>query len=165
MGEKVHLASLKSILQNSLFYYEHFVGYFESIKVTVAKILAKTFIRRLCNRLYGIGYSIFSTLELILCQWKVTLPRYTENVFRRLWNGFYRNNVFFNTLKAILSWSKLPLPRYGWKRSFSGSKTGVTAYTVLFLALWRLFWVDKKYHCQDTGKNVLSKALKQVLQY
>ena len=44
-------------------------------------------------------------------------------------------------------------------------KTSFTAFAVLFLEVWRLIRVDRRYHCQDTGENIPSMALKQVLRH
>ena len=70
----------KPVLQYSIFYFQHFGGYFESIGVTLHNIRAKTFIRQLQNPFYGVGRSFFSTLEVIKSKSKVPLPRYVENV-------------------------------------------------------------------------------------
>ena len=91
---------------------------------TVAKKQAKTLISLLWNRFYGIRYSIFSTLEDILSQSVVILPKFQRKcsfaVFETGFMAFY---------VVILGLYKL------------------------FLAPWRLFWVDWKYRCQDTGEN------------
>ena len=59
---------------------------------------------------------------------------------------------------------EVPLQRYWRKHSFAGFQTGFTSFAVLFLAPWRLFWVDRAYICQDTGDNVHWTASKLVLQ-
>ena len=76
MSKNVHSQVLKPVLGHSLFYFLRFEGNFESIEGTVAKIQAKTFIRWLLNRFYGIRSSNFSTLEVILSRLKVPLPIY-----------------------------------------------------------------------------------------
>ena len=59
--------------------------------------------------------------------------------------------------------SDVPLSRYRWKRCFAGSKTGFTAFTVLFWALWWLFYIYWTYCCQNTEKNLSLPALKPIL--
>ena len=66
----------------------------------------------------------------------------------------------FSSLEFNFCLLKLPLPRYGLNRSFAGFKTSFTPFAPLFLALWRLFWVDWRYCCQDAGENIHSPALK-----
>ena len=58
---------------------------------------------------------------------------------------------------------KVLLKSYRQKRSFCGFETSFTALVVLFLTLWRLFWVDQRYRCPDTGENVHLPAFKPVL--
>ena len=70
-----------------------------------------------------------------------------------------------STLKVILNRLKVPLQRYMRKRSFNSFKICFTRFTVLFLVIWRLFWVDQRYHPQDTCENVHSSALKPVLRH
>ena len=83
-----------------------------------------------------------------------------------LLNQFYGIRCFiFSTLEFILSGSKVLLPRYGQKRSFSGFETSFTAFAVLFLALLWLFCVNRIYHCQDVGESVYLPAFKQVLRH
>ena len=93
-----------------------------SIRGTVAKIRAKTFIRRLYNRFFGIRCSIFRTLEVIFSRSKVQLLSYEQ------------------------------------KRSFACFESGFSSFAVLFLALCRLFCVDWRYSCQDTGENAHSPS-------
>ena len=61
--------------------------------------------------------------------------------------------------------SDVPLPRYRQKRCFASFKTGFTAFTVLFWAIWWLFCVNWTYRCKDTGKNVALSPLKSVLRH
>ena len=85
---------------------------------------------------------------------------------RRLWNWFYGIRCsIFSILEVIFNWPKVPLLRYGLKRLFSGFSTGLMAFTVLILALWRLFLVDWKYSRQDISQNVHFPALKLVLRH
>ena len=72
---------------------------------------------------------------------------------------------FFSTLKVFFHRSEVPLPTYGHKRMFTAFETGFTAFAVLFLALWRLFCVNRRYRCQDTGENGYSPDLKPVLRH
>ena len=127
-SENVNSSVLKPVLWH-LFYFQNFGGVFESIEGTVAKIRAIMSIHGLLNRFCGFHCTIFSTLEVILCQ------------------------------------SKALLLRYGKKRSFSGFETGFTSFAILFLALLGLFLVDRRQHCQDSGENVNSSALKPVLRH
>ena len=55
----------------------------------------------------------------------------------------------------------VPLPRFRQKRSFAGFKTGFTAFVLLFLALWRLFLVDQRFHCKDTAKRFIRRLWKR----
>ena len=71
----------------------------------------------------------------------------------RLWNWFYGiRRCFFSTLAVILRLLKVLLPKYGWKRVFAGFETGFTAFAVIFLALWRFFCVDLRYHSHIQAK-------------
>ena len=126
-GKNVYAPALNPVLRISLFYFEHFLGYFESIECTVAKIWAKVFIRLLWNPFYGIRCYICSNFMV------------------------------------ISSWSEVLLPRYGTNSSFLSFETGITEFAVLFLALWKLVWVDWRYCCQDMGENIHFPALKPVL--
>ena len=88
-ARKCSSLALKTVLRHLPFFFDHFTGYFASIRRIVAKIQAKT----------------------LLCQF---------------WNCF-------------------------------------TAFFVNIWALWWLFCVNLTYHCKDTGENVFSPYLKQVL--
>ena len=78
----------------------------------------------------------------------------------RYWNRFFGIRCsIFSTLEVTLSRLEVLLPRYCWKCSFASFFTGFTAFSVLFLALWRLFWVDRSYHCKDRCENVHSLKL------
>ena len=84
----------------------------------------------------------------------------------RLSNRFYGIHFsIFSTLDVSFSLSKLPLPRYGRKRSFAGFQTSFMAFDVLFLALWSLVLVDRRYCCQDTGRNFHLPSFKTVLRH
>ena len=111
---------------------------------------------RLWIRFYSTCCSIFTTLEVILSRSKVWLKTFISSHLNR----FYCICCsIFSTLEVILTWSMLIMPRYGQKRSFDNLEAGFTAFAVLFLALWRLFWVDQRYSCQDKNKNLHSLAL------
>ena len=87
-----------------------------------------------------------------------------KKFIRRPLNRIYGNDCsIFRTLEVILSRSKVSLPRYKRKHSFAGFKTKFTSFAVLILALWRLFRVDQRYHCQGSGENVQLPALKSIL--
>ena len=58
-----------------------------------------------------------------------------------------------------MSRSEVLLPKYETKGLFSGFGTGFTVFGVLILALWRLFLVDRRYCCQDTGETVHSAVI------
>ena len=66
----------------------------------------------------------------------------------------------FRTLEVILCRLEVPLPRYGRNRLLSSFKIGFTAFAVLFLEHRRLFFIDWRYFCQDTGETVYYPALK-----
>ena len=84
----------------------------------------------------------------------------------RLYNRFYGICCsFFCTLEVILFQSEVPLQKYRRKCVFTSFETSFTAYSVLFLALWRFFYVDQRYFCQHTGINMCSLALKPVLRH
>ena len=57
------------------------------------------------------------------------------------------------------------MPRYERKCWFANFGTSFTAFAVLFLELWRLFLLDWRYCCQNTGENVHSLFLKPVLRH
>ena len=95
------------------------------------------------------GYfeSIVGTVAIILAKMFI----------RRFRNRFYGICCsIFKTFEVILSRSKIPLSRYGRKRSFPGFDTIFTAFADLFLKHWSLFWVNPSFRCQDTGENVHS---------
>ena len=82
----------------------------------------------------------------------------------RLWNQLYGIHCsIFSTLEIILSPSEVPLPRYERKCSFAIFEIGFTAFAVLFLIRWRLFWVDPRYYCQYLREIIHSPAMKSVL--
>ena len=66
----------------------------------------------------------------------------------------------FRSLQLILRQLEVRLPRIGQKRLFACVEIGFTAFAVIFLEHWRLFCVDWKYGCQDTGEKVYSPAMK-----
>ena len=81
----------------------------------------------------------------------------------RLRNRFYGTCCsIFRTLDVILSWSEVQRTRCWLICPFTGFETGFTVFAVLFLEVSRLFWVDFRYRCQDTGENVHSLAYKTV---
>ena len=51
------------------------------------------------------------------------------------------------------------LPRSWWKRLFARFEIQFTAFSVLFLKHWRLFYVNWRYICQNTGENIYLLAL------
>ena len=57
------------------------------------------------------------------------------------------------------------MPRFGQKNLFAGFKIGFTAVDVLFLEHWKLFCIDWRYGCKDTGDNVYSPTLKLSVLY
>ena len=56
-------------------------------------------------------------------------------------------------------------PLYWRKWLFLGLYIRFTTFTVLFLEHWRLFCVEWRYGCQDTGEKVYMLAFKTGLQY
>ena len=89
-----------------------------------------------------------------------------KTFIRRLRNCFHgiRSSIFRN-LVVILSWSEVSLPRYRRKRLFDGFVSGFMSFDVLFLEHLWIFWVIRKFLCQDTCENVHSPALKLVLRH
>ena len=65
-GENFHSTALKPVLRHSLYYFQHFRSYFESIESTIAKIHANMFFYRRLNRFYDIHCSNFTNLDFIL---------------------------------------------------------------------------------------------------
>ena len=165
----------------------------------VAKIRAKTFIRRLWNWVYDIRRSIFRPFVVILGWLEVRLRRYGRKLLfasfeirftalavlflehSRLFCINWRygcqdtiENVclpalilvlrhllfYFRTLEVILRRLEVQLPRKGRKRLFAGFEIGFMAFAVLFLEHWRLFCVDRRYGCLDTGEKIFSPFLK-----
>ena len=64
-------------------------------------------------------------------------------IIRRLKNQCYGIHCsIFSTFEVNLSRTKVPMPRYGQKRSFAVFETGFIGLAVLFLALWWLLLVD-----------------------
>ena len=152
--------ALKLSLQHSLFYFDNIGCYFASIRGTVVKIRAKTFIRMLYNWVYCISHSIFRTLEVILHRLEIRLPRYKWKLlfanFKIIY-GFLR--FIFTTLVFILRQLEVLLPKYGKKCSFAGFEIGFLAFAVLFLEHWMLYGVYWRYICQDMGDKVNLSAL------
>ena len=125
---------------------------------------AKTFICRLWILFYNIHCSIFSTLEVILCQSEVLLPRYgRKRSFVLFETGFTTFVVLFLAIWRLflVDW-KYPCQdaarmfiRRLWNRLYSSSSSIFRIWR-LFLALCRLFLVDRRYSCQNTSENVHS---------
>ena len=70
-----------------------------------------------------------------------------KTFIQQLLNQFY--SIIFSSLEVILSILKVLLPKYGQKCLFAIFQTDLTAFPVLFLTLWRLFCVDRRYSCND----------------
>ena len=66
-----------------------------------------------------------------------------------LWNRICGIAASFWVLVALLRQSAILLPRYRRKRFLAGFETGFTAFAAAFWALWWLFCVNRKYHCQN----------------
>ena len=162
MGKTVYYPDLKSILRHSPFYFLNSGVYFVSIGRMVPKNRAKIFFFQLWNQVYGICRSIFRTFEVILGRLDVWFTKIRAKAFIiHLWNQI--NGIrcsIFKTLEVILRWLEVPLAKCGWNRLFSGFKHGLEAFAVLFLEHWRLFCVNWKYGCEDTGENVCLMVLK-----
>ena len=163
--ENVLSSTLKMVLRHLTFFFDHFGGYFSSIRRTVAKIQVKMLLRQLLKQFYGICSSFLSTLVVILRLLYVLLPKYRKKrYFCRLWNWFYGFCRFlFSTLVVILRQSDVQLPRYVRKRCFAAFETGFTTLSALFWALWWLFCVERTYHCSNMGESIASPAWKLVL--
>ena len=83
-----------------------------------------------------------------------------KTFFCCLFNRFYGICCsIFSTQEIIFSSLKVPLPRYGRNCSFSNFENGFKSFTVLFLAIWRLFLVNRRYRFQETSENVHSLVL------
>ena len=52
---------------------------------------------------------------------------------------------------------------YKQKHLFAAFETTFAAFTILFLAVWRYFCVDRIYRCKDTREIVFLPAFKPVL--
>ena len=66
----------------------------------------------------------------------------------RLCNRFYSfNRSFFSILEEFLHLSEVPLPRYRRNHVVACFQTGFMTFAVLFLAIWRLFCVNRRYLC------------------
>ena len=136
IDEYVYLPTSKSVLSNSpKFNFMNFGGYFESIGGTVAKIGAKTFIRRLRIWFFSIWCFIFYFCYNESIRGTVANIR-AKTFFLRIWYWFYgiRSSICL-TSEVITSLSKLLQPRYERKHSFTGFEIGFTAFSVLFLEL------------------------------
>ena len=86
---------------------------------------------------------------------EVRLPRYGR---KHLFVGFAIRlttfaSLFLELFKVILRRLKLLMPRYWRKHLFAGIAIMFMTFTVLFLEHWRLFCVDLRYGCLDTGEN------------
>ena len=133
--ENIHSSASKPVLRHQMFYFQNYRGYFELIKCTVSKNLAKMFIRRLMNRFYSFCFSIFRNLEVILSRYEVPLQKTLANKFIcRLRNRFYVIRIYiFRTLVVYLSLSEVSIPGYWRIRSFTCFKTGFMAFAFNFL--------------------------------
>ena len=132
-GENVSSRVFNPVLGHSPFFFEPFGGYFALIGRTIAKILAKKFLRGHWNWFYGICRTFLSTLVDIFFWSGVPLQKYGETFLCWLWNRFYGIlHTFFSTLVSLLRWSYVPLPKYRQKRFFAGIEIGFTAITVIF---------------------------------
>ena len=92
---------------------------------------------------------------------KVSLPKYGQKLsfdgfeiaFTGIASLFLQFGGYFESIESTVA-------KYGRKRSFACFENGLSVFTLLFLALYRLFLVDRWYHCQDKGVNVHSPAFK-----
>ena len=164
-GKNFHSLALKPILRHSLFYFLYFGGYFDSIEGIVANILAKTFIRRLWNRFYGIRCCIFCILEVILILLKVSLPIYWRKRSFACFESGYTSHAVFFALWRLFAFIGCSVAKIHVKTFIRGFEINFKVFAVLFLALWRLFWVNWRYRSQDTGINIYSAVLKPVLRH
>ena len=165
-GENDYALALKPVLRLSLIYFYHLGWYFESIKCTVVNIREITFISRPWNRFFGILCSIFSTGDYF-ASIRCTVGKIREKIWMcRHSNRFYGISCYiFSSLEVFLSRSNVWLPKYGWKRSCACFETGFTAFAVVFLPLWMLFWVNRRYSCQDKDENINFPALTLILRH
>ena len=142
--KNVAMLSLKFVLRHSSFFFEHFGGYFASIRRSVAKIRAKTLIRWLWNWFYGISRSYLSTLVEILRFLDLPLPKFKKNRsfiafetgstalairFWAFWWLFCVNLMYCcqDTCENVAS----PALKLDWR------------YSLFFFALWGLFCVNQ----------------------
>ena len=111
-GENVSSPSMKPVLRHSPFFFENFSGYFALLKLTVAKIRAKTFFRRILNRFNGIHHSFLSTLVVFLPRWEVLLPGYKERISKLAIKQILRHSPFsLKTYVMFLRQSDVPFSR------------------------------------------------------
>ena len=95
-GERVASPAFKPVFRHLPLFFEHFAGYFASIRRTFAKIQAKMLLHRLWNNFYGIFHKFLSTLVVVLCQSGIPLQRYEQKrFFADFESGFMVLIVFF----------------------------------------------------------------------
>ena len=111
---------------------------------------------------YETGFTAFAVLLLVLWRFFASIEGIVAKIWaktcvRSYWNRFYgiRHSIY-STFEVFLFRWEVMLPRYVQKRVYVGFETGFTAFAVLFLALWRLFCVDRRYCCQNIGENVFA---------
>ena len=151
--------SFKPVLQHSLLYFQHFQSYFQTMNGVVAKIRAKSSVFGLLT-----GFTAFAVLFLRI--W--SLFESIEGTVAKIWakmficlllNWIYGIHCsFFCTLEVIFRRSQVLLLRYGQKRSLAGLETSITAFAVLFLALWTLF-----QSIEDTVAKIRVKTFTHLL--
>ena len=151
-ARKLSFLVLKTVLGHSPFFFGHFGGYFASIRHTFAKIQVKTLLFGVETRFTVFAIHFLSTLVVILSLSDVLLPKYWKTVTSPALKPFYRNSSFsFEHLVVFMRQFDLPPQGYGRKRCFADFETVFLAFTFL-LTLWLLFYIYRKYRCQNTKK-------------
>ena len=146
-------------------FFEHGV-YFPSIGGTIAKIQVKKFIRPLRNWVYYIPTSIFRQWRLIYVYQKYSCQDTCKNVYSPAFKlGISRLLFKFLNIGNFLCRLEVSLPRYRRISLYFGFKIRFTVFSILYLDHWRLFCVDLRYSCKDSGNNVYSPALKLNLRH
>ena len=162
MVENIYAPALKLVLRLFCSIFSTLEVIFGRSKVRLPRLDRKRSFSRFETYLTAFSALYLVLWKLFWVDWRYSCQDTGKTFMHWLWNWFYGILCsIFSTLEIILSWSEVLLQRYRRKRSFIGFETCFTAFVVLFLAFWRLFWVDRRYRYKDKAKRFIFRLLNQ----
>ena len=99
-------------------------------------------------------------LRLFFMDWMYSFQDTGTKSFCRLWNLVWHLPFYFWNIGGNFALIECMVAKIRGKHILIGFEFGFTAFAVLFLEHWRLFWVDWSYGCQDTRETIYFPVLK-----